>query len=272
MKLTGVVELNFKEGEKVNISPVGEVVGVDGRNYNIDGETVIKNTQETNVDLVLDVNHGYAKEGESAAGWFDVNSLELRSDGIYASLNTTEIGKEHIDKRFYRYLSPAYIMDRNKNDRSVLSLDSVGLVNKPNVLDKALNNQDENQNKEQKNMLTPEQIAALQTQNETLEAENKTLQEANKTLTTQVAEHNRALNLQKIETAIKTGELMPNKKEFAQGLDAQMLDNFLELNAKDAEHLKKETNQDAEQNGKKISDEEREVNAQLGINEKGEEV
>jgi phage I-like protein len=140
--LKRLLELNYKAKEKVLISPVGAVVGLDGRTFNIDGEAVIANTIANGIDLVFEVDHGFTELGGKSAGWFKFDSLELKDDGIYASLETTTLGDELIDKKLYRYISPAYIMDRNKSDRTVLALDSVGLVNRPNLIKDALNSKD----------------------------------------------------------------------------------------------------------------------------------
>ncbi|MCW1604922.1 phage protease, partial [Campylobacter jejuni] len=68
--------------------------------------------------------------------WFDRNSLELREDGIYASLELTPKGKELVENKAFRYLSPEYYVDDDKN---VIHLDAMGLVNQPNLLNRALN-------------------------------------------------------------------------------------------------------------------------------------
>ena len=135
------LELNSLQDGKIKISPAGQqVMGYDGRVFNIDASFVVANTKSQNVDILLDKDH---YDGE-AMGWFDINSLEARDDGIYASLEFTEVGKGLVDKKLYRYLSPAYEVNyRDNGVREVVRIASVGLVNRPNLLNKALNNKGE---------------------------------------------------------------------------------------------------------------------------------
>ena len=205
-----IFELNYRKDEKVKISPVGDVKGFDGRVFKIDGKKVIEKTKSAGIDIVLEENH---YDG-SASGWFDINSLENREDGIYASLNLTPLGEKQVNERLYRYLSPVYVLDRNSSEREVLLIDSVGLVNKPNLLNKSLNKKEDSMD------------------NKAVELENKKLKEENKRIAKEMKNN-------KIETAIKNGELLPNKREFAQKLDDELLEDFLALNKKDLEYLKK---------------------------------
>ncbi|TQR29158.1 hypothetical protein DMB92_08455 [Campylobacter sp. MIT 99-7217] len=128
-----LLELNAKLiNEKVKISPIGKAVGLDGRVFKIDGLKLIENIQKNGLDIALNLNH----QGGEAYGWFDKNSLELRQDGIYASLELTPKGKELVESKAFRYLSPEYYVD---NDKNVIHLDAMGLVNQPNLLNRALN-------------------------------------------------------------------------------------------------------------------------------------
>jgi phage I-like protein len=139
-----VLELNFKQGEKVKVSPIGAFEGVDGRSYSVDGKALIKSIVKGGVHIVLDANHSFGE----AVGWFDKDSFELQEDGIYATLEFNSEGIELITDKKYRYLSPVYIMG---DGNTVVGLDSVGLVNRPNLLTTALNT------KEEKKM-TPEEL------------------------------------------------------------------------------------------------------------------
>ena len=124
LKLNSFIELNFQLDKKVKISPIGEVVGVDGRVFIIDGNKVLEATKKIGIDIALNENHW----GSKAFGWFALNSLELRDDGIYANLELNDLGKPAVENRHYRYLSPEYMVDNNRN---VLSIVGVGLVNQP---------------------------------------------------------------------------------------------------------------------------------------------
>ena len=255
-----LIEMNAQEEDgKLKVSPIGEFKGVDGRAYTLNGAEVIETNKNRKVDIVLNVNHGWEREGDKAAGWFSFNSLELREDGIYAELEQTNIGTELIEKKHYKYLSPEYRVARTEDNLIVLEIVGVGLVNRPNVLDDALNEQEtskeEKPNEKENNSMATKEEIELQKQ---LDAQK----EANKQLTQDAKRV-------KIEAAVKSGELMPNKQEFAMGLDGEQLDNFLALNKEDAKHLSTNTKPDEqdEDNANKPTDAEVEVNRQLGIGE-----
>ncbi len=235
-----LLELNYKAKEKVLISPVGAVVGLDGRTFNIDGEAVVANTIANGIDLVFDVDHGYAEYGGKAAGWFKFDSLELREDGIYASLETTTLGNELIDGKLYRYVSPAYIMDRNKSDRTVLSLDSVGLVNRPNLIKDALNSKDKEVIKNLNSKITTleternQAVQTADTPSKELEETTNRLTETNSKLTkvesdlTQIKEQNKAF---KIDLAVEQNRILPKDREFCKSLNDEQLDSYIQNNA-----------------------------------------
>jgi len=223
------IELNFRESEKVKISPVGQVVGLDGRQFIIDGALVIANTQATGLDIPLDVNHSFGE----AAGWFLGDSLEPREDGIYATLELNDYGKELIDSKKFRYLSPVFIMGSN---RVVLAIDSVGLVNRPNILNNALNERQED--------TAMQTIEQLQVQLAEKEAEINALKEQVKEvelLREKVAKLTEKLKLNRIEMAIERNEILPSQKEFALSLDEASLEKFIEANKSSFEHLRKKT-------------------------------
>lgn len=134
--INSVLELNFKQDEKVKVSPAGEVIGLDGRAFRIDGAALIASIEKNALDIALDENHSFG----AALGWFDKDSFELRDGGIYASLSLNKTGEELIGSRAYRYLSPVFDMGEN---RRVIGLDSVGLVNRPNLLNNAINSKGE---------------------------------------------------------------------------------------------------------------------------------
>ena len=134
--INSVLELNFKQDEKVKVSPVGEVIGLDGRAFRIDGAALIASIEKNALDIALDENHSFG----AALGWFDKDSFELRDGGVYASHSLNKTGEELIGSRAYRYLSPVFDMGEN---RRVIGLDSVGLVNRPNLLNNAINSKGE---------------------------------------------------------------------------------------------------------------------------------
>lgn len=103
-------------------------------------------------------------------------------------------------------------MDRNKSDRTVLALDSVGLVNRPNLIKDALNSKDKEVIKELNSKietLETERNQAVQTADTTskeLEETTNKLTETNSKLTkvetdlTQIKEQNKAF---KIDLAVE---------------------------------------------------------------------
>lgn len=164
-RLKKVLSLNYKDGEKVKVSPVGDVVGLDGRTFKIDGQALAETIVKNDIHIPLDENHYFG----AAVGWFEKNSFEVREDGLYASLELNDEGKRLIDTKAYRYMSPVFVMGANNE---VAELDSVGLVNRPNLLNKELN---EKTNKEKK----LEELENLKLEIESLKGELKTLKEPN---------------------------------------------------------------------------------------------
>lgn len=189
VKLRKVLSLNFKEGEKVKVSPLGDVVGLDGRSFRIDASTLTNALAKNEVHIPLDVNHGFGE----AAGWFDRESFEVRDDGLYASLELTPKGRELVESRAYRYLSPVFVMGSNS---VVLELDSVGLVNRPNLLNKELN-----EKKEEKKLKELEEfrseIEALKKEVESLKSTDSAKEDIKKT------EENFKNEVEVLKTAIK---------------------------------------------------------------------
>lgn len=133
-----LLALNFKDNEPIKVSPIGEIVGLDGRGFKIDAKALLHSIQSNNLHIPLDENHSFG----GAVGWFDKDSFEIREDGIYAKLELNKTGKTLIEDKVYRYLSPVY----DVNGRNVTALDSVGLVNRPNLLNNTINSKGENMN------------------------------------------------------------------------------------------------------------------------------
>ena len=183
----------------------------------IEGQSVIKNTSERGSDVVLNKNH-YDKE---AYGWFAIGSLVLKDDGIYASLELNNLGKEAVDNRHYRYLSPEFSV--NQMDRTVHQIVGVGLVNAPNLLTKSLNKEEKTVDHED----VKKEMNSLSSENLTLKKENNNLVDENKALTAQIATLKELNKVQKIDAAISAGELLPAQKEFAMSLELNSLEGYL---------------------------------------------
>lgn len=214
------IELNKQsKDELIKICPVGEVMGIDKRVFIIDGKTVLKNSIDRGIDIALNKNHFDSE----AYGWFSLNSLILKDDGIYGKLELNNLGLEAVENKHYRYLSPELVV--NQIDRTVQSIVAVGLVNSPNLLKKSLNKQEKEEKhmpedlKKEINSLTAENLSLkkklsnLENNKQNLEAEIKLLKEQNK--------------INKIDNAISKGELLPAQKDFALTLETNSLDGYL---------------------------------------------
>lgn len=254
----------------MKVCPIGEVVGLDGRTYKIDPKVLLSSIQKNALDIPLDENHGYGK----AIGWFPFQSFEAKEDGIYASLELNIEGKALLEGRSYRYLSP--VLD-TLSDRRVVGLDSVGLVNRPNLLNQALNSKETQPNHKEKNVndekeRSPKDMDFME-QNARMLQQNAKLLEANAkiaALEQNIKEMNQKLREQKIEGAIKAGELLANKREFALSLENnEQLQKFLDVSKSDTEALKKftqyEPNSKTQGNDIENTEEYKSVAAQLGL-------
>ncbi len=241
--------------KKIRISPVGESIkGIDGRRFNVDGEKLLEHLKVNGLELPLSVDHGWSsKYGADAAAWF--KDFELRSDGLYATMELNELGQGLIESKKYKYLSPEYLKHPHSSD--VEKLVGMGLVNQPNLLNESLNHQ----NKEPQTMAMTDEEKAKQ---EALEAENKQLKEQQQTLTDQVNEMQKNQLTQKVDNAIAKGELLPAKKEFALTLEANALNSFLEIEAKNK--VISNNSIDPEQEDKEFSADD-EIYSQLGLSD-----
>ncbi|PAF51291.1 phage protease [Helicobacter sp. 13S00477-4] len=274
------LELNFKEDFKepifqkeVKILPVGEeVVGADGRCFEIKGEEVYGGLKTSPADLMLDLNHQY--EGE-AMGWFK-NPI-LKEDGIYADLELTPKGSELVKNKAYRYLSPAFRAIKDEGKLVVKSLHSIGLVNLPNLSGLALNNQFEtlqsnNERIQMENELKGalEKLEALSKDISELKTQNQTLRNENEKLLQERAMLEKNHQIQRIEQAIANKELLPSRKEELLELNAETLDKFLEIYKIEAKNAISDSSlqtSNMEENKNFQSELSLEIKRQLGINQ-----
>lgn len=136
-------ELSADVPEWVEVLPPGpSVVGRDGRTWSYDAAEVLANTQAhvQGAELPFDYLHATelkAPQGDEApaAGWareYRVNAL----GGIDARVEWTAKARNAIGAREYRYLSPVFLYD---DSGRIHRFSSFGLVNKPNLVIKALN-------------------------------------------------------------------------------------------------------------------------------------
>ncbi|EAC1839745.1 hypothetical protein MWJ18_000044 [Campylobacter lari] len=293
-----LLELNSQiTKDKIKISPIGITRGIDGRVFKIDGEKLIKNIQKNGLDIPLNLNH----QGGEAYGWFDKDSLELRNDGVYANLELTPNGKKLVEEKAFRYLSPEYYVDNNKN---VIALDAMGLVNQPNLLNKALNKiktffkerntmneeelkkiedlANELEEKADENTQTIEKTIE-NSQDQNVNEELLNLKQENEELKAKITELSLKLeqalnkneetfaefNKKRLDSLLQNGLILPNRYQKALNMKGEVLEEYLNVCKEEARVIfgKKEFN---------IANKKRELNAlevkvfkQLGI--KGDE-
>lgn len=127
------------------LPPGAVIVGSDGRSWNnSDPDAIVAAMNAMPSDLVIDYNHGAelkAPKGEEApaAGW--LHNYRVGDGGrILADVKRwTERALNAIKAGEYRYLSPAIKFD--PQTLQITRIQSVGLVNKPNLNIPALNSQ-----------------------------------------------------------------------------------------------------------------------------------
>lgn len=267
-RFLNILSLNYKNGELIKVSPIGEIEGADGRTFKIDAKKIIENIKKNGVDIVLDENHSFA----GAVGWFDKDSFEVRDDGIYAKLELNKRGMELVNDKIYRYLSPVYDL----SGRDVLSIESVGLVNKPNVLNNALNSKGDKVENEKNSELDAlnEKVKKLE---ETITSLNKELegfkkdddkanesQKANES--GKVDEDSKELNSRvlKIENILKDFKKIKNESDENKEINSRLesMENTLKSISSFFGKKNLETNSKSD-----LSDDEKKVALMLGLSE-----
>lgn len=159
--MTGLASITFAE-EETALASMQELVGADGQVkreflvlpygnpfFGRDGrgpwimrdrahaERVLNFTRQTlgGVDMMIDYDHASelaAPEGKGralAAGW--VKDLQIKDDGIWASVDWTPQAEGELASRQYRYISPYFRV--SKATREVTRLVNAGLTNTPNL-------------------------------------------------------------------------------------------------------------------------------------------
>ncbi|XDF79523.1 phage protease [Aliivibrio fischeri] len=139
-------DLSGNAPEWVQILPSGpDIQGLDGRSWKSKSpEALVHAFNKLKMPMVVDYEHGQelkAPNGEEApaAGW--IEELEVRNGELWARVDWTERAKTAINAREYRFLSPAFSYN---DQREIMSFSSVGLTNKPNLVMQALNSRQSN--------------------------------------------------------------------------------------------------------------------------------
>lgn len=124
--------------ENVQIAPIGEYVGSDAKGNpipeKIDAESLQKiadGLNSTETEVLADIDHNASKPGvekdTKAAGWFHKFVVDPLK-GLFATLKLTKHGKELLENREYRYISPTFKLDK---DGKPLELHTASLTNLP---------------------------------------------------------------------------------------------------------------------------------------------
>ncbi|NOR63259.1 MAG: hypothetical protein GQ535_12295 [Rhodobacteraceae bacterium] len=132
--------------EWIHILPAGEITTTDGRGpYELKkiGAVLQASMKQGGGRLVIDENHATDAKTYGvtarAAGW--MVALEAREDGIWAQVEWTAFGKELVESRAYRGISPV-IMHNKANEIGLIR--RAALTNDPNLLGMtALHNQNQ---------------------------------------------------------------------------------------------------------------------------------
>lgn len=124
--------------ENVHIAPIGDFYGskADGsaieEHITVDSlKRIADGLNANNEEVLMDIDHQSTREGNkkntSAVGWFHKFVVDPVK-GLFANLKLTKMGKELIENREYRYVSPTFSLDE-KGEPSMLH--SVGATNLP---------------------------------------------------------------------------------------------------------------------------------------------
>lgn len=137
-------ELTLVDGEapaRIKLLPIGEIQMRDGRGPYLvadkaHAERIVAATRDWlgSADMMFDYDHQalYAPRpgvgGQAiAAGWIKTDSITAEDDGIYATVEWTEVAASRLKAREYRYVSPAFMAA--KADGRVIHLKNAALVN-----------------------------------------------------------------------------------------------------------------------------------------------
>ena len=147
------VALNWEAPEdgstqvKVQLSPFGEFTLHDGGAMNGKVqhctreafEALVANWKATGShDVLVDVDHASASGGSTeAAAW--AKNLRVEDDGLCADFELTPRGRELVEGRSYRFVSPGWTLSK---DGTPIALCSVALTNRPNLPVKPVVNAD----------------------------------------------------------------------------------------------------------------------------------
>jgi phage I-like protein len=129
-----------KAPDWIPLIPAGQlVIARDGRTFIPDHTTAIANFNRMGMAIPLDWDHsldswGVAPGESKAAAWID--QLEARDGALWGHIEVwTARGRESVESREYRYISPVIMFD---DDRRVVEVPRASLVNNPALVMPAL--------------------------------------------------------------------------------------------------------------------------------------
>ena len=133
---------------RVQLSPFGEFTLRDGGKRNGTTQHCTRAAFEAMVanwraqgapDVLVDVDHASATGGSTeAAAW--AKNMRVEDDGLCADFELTPRGRELVEGRSYRFVSPGWTL---ADDGTPLALCSVALTNRPNLPVKPVVNADD---------------------------------------------------------------------------------------------------------------------------------
>ena len=148
------ITLNWKADDgaastvRVQLSPFGEFTLRDGgkRSGTVQHcsraafEAMVANWKATGErDILVDVDHASATGGSTeAAAW--AKNLRVEDDGLCADFELTPKGRELVEGKCYRFVSPGWTL---ADDGTPIALCSVALTNRPNLPVKPVVNADD---------------------------------------------------------------------------------------------------------------------------------
>ena len=117
---------------EVQITTIGEVVGSDSDGnpitQNFSEEALQKVAETQKDDILVDSDHSSEKGGSTEAkGWLSKLTFK-KGIGLMGTIKWTNIGKSLIQNRVFRWLSPSWILNDNKEP---MVMTSCSLTNKP---------------------------------------------------------------------------------------------------------------------------------------------
>ena len=122
----------------VHIAPVGQFTGSDAEGNPVPENLTVESLQKladglnmTNTEVLADIDHNASKPGinkdTKAAGWFTKFVVDPIK-GLFANLKLTKHGKELLENREYRFISPSFSLDENGEP---VNLHTASLTNLP---------------------------------------------------------------------------------------------------------------------------------------------